>query len=76
MDTKYDVIYVKGIVPGPDHCYVRVMDTALRNRRRDMMLNPPICPTKFEESARDLPSEIISKDLYDFREPSITFAKE
>lgn len=76
MDTKYDVIYVKGIVPGPDHCYVRVMDTSLRNKRREMMQNPPICPTRFEESARDLPSEIISKDLYDFRDPSITFAIE
>ncbi|XP_062580683.1 large ribosomal subunit protein uL3m-like, partial [Saccostrea cucullata] len=76
MDTKYDVIYVKGIVPGPDHCYVRVMDTSLRNRRHEMMKNPPICPTRFEESAKDLPSEIISKDLYDFRDPTISFDKE
>ncbi|XP_062592990.1 large ribosomal subunit protein uL3-like [Saccostrea cucullata] len=76
MDTKYDVIYVKGIVPGPDHCYVRVMDTSLRNRRHEMMKNPPICPTRFEESAKELPSEIISKDLYDFRDPTISFDKE
>nr|XP_022344634.1 39S ribosomal protein L3, mitochondrial-like [Crassostrea virginica] len=76
IDNKYDVLYVKGIVPGPDHCYVRVMDTRLRNHRRDMMKNPPPCPTKSQDSGEEVPCEILSEDLFDFREPSISISVE
>lgn len=76
MDNKYDVIYVKGVVPGPDHCYVRVMDSVLNHRRKALMKNPPSCPTLFENSAQNLPSEVLSSDLFDFRDDSISISAE
>lgn len=76
MDNKYDVIYVKGVVPGPDHCYVRVMDTVLNHRRKGLMKNPPSCPTLLEDSAQKLPSEVLSSDLFDFRDDSISISAE
>lgn len=40
------------------------------------MKNPPSCPTLFENSAQNLPSEVLSSDLFDFRDDSISISAE
>lgn len=40
------------------------------------MKNPPSCPTLLENSAQNLPSEVLSSDLFDFRDDSISISAE
>lgn len=77
MNTKYNIIYVHGqAVPGPTHCYVRIYDTILRYRREEMLKKPPIMPTFFPgDEAEALEEEIFDEGLFQFSQPTITFAE-
>ena len=74
-------MYVQGSnIPGPMHAYVRVFDTKLPNRRKEIAAEnrPPLMPTFFAddiiEGDDDLTAEeVYEKDLHPFSEASITF---
>ena len=86
INTKYNILYVHGpAVPGPNHCYVRVMDTRLRYRRVamanrgkvDEAIGPLPMPTFFPDDVTEsMPEELFDKDLFQFAEPSITYPDE
>jgi large subunit ribosomal protein L3 len=79
IDTKYNILYVHGPgTPGPTHCYVRVFDTTLPNRRQRMVSPETLpMPTFYPDDVSEpLPEEIFDKDLFQFSEPSVTFAPE
>lgn len=77
INTKYNILYVSGpMTPGPTHCYVRVSDTIIRNRKREMMENPPYNPTFYpdQDAQEELPEDILHEDLFPLSDPSIVFA--
>ncbi|KAK2180362.1 hypothetical protein NP493_446g01040 [Ridgeia piscesae] len=79
INTKYNVLYVHGpCIPGPNHCYVRIMDTTLFYRKQAMEDQPPYMPTFFPEDTgdSDLPEEIVDEKLFSFKEPSIRYEEE
>ena len=77
MNTKYNVLYVTGpCLPGPNHCYVRLMDTSLVNRRDEMMERPPLMPTYFPGDLEDIQEEIFDEELYQFTEETIKFEEK
>ena len=75
MNTKYNLLYVMGRgVPGPVHCYVRVMDSRLVHHRLAFMDNPPHLPTWYPDDAPDdMPEELFDEQLFQFASPSVTF---
>lgn len=70
VNTKADVIYVHGTVPGHRNCLVKVKDTILPNKR-PALANPPF-PTYFREEEPDLAEDLYDQDLFVFTEPSLT----
>lgn len=79
INTKLNILYIHGsTIPGPNHCYVRVFDSILRNRQRELADNPPFNPTFYEDfdSEHELPEEILHKDLFHFSDPSLTLEDE
>ncbi|CAC5419863.1 RP-L3 [Mytilus coruscus] len=76
INTKYNVLYVTGTTPGGNHCYVRIMDTCLPNRRREIQNHPPM-PTFYPEDVKDpIEEEYFDETLFDFKEPSIEYIDE
>ncbi|XP_014676424.1 PREDICTED: 39S ribosomal protein L3, mitochondrial-like isoform X2 [Priapulus caudatus] len=79
INTKYNVLYVHGpCVPGPHHCYVRVMDTILPLRKRKGDGPKPPFPTWFADDYKDqeIPEEIFDESLHRFTASSIEFEEE
>lgn len=78
INTKYNVLYVHGpCLPGPTHCYVRVMDTSLWYRRTQMKESPPVMPTFYSDDALEsIPEEIFDEDMFEFKKPTISFDEE
>ena len=73
VNTKYNVLYVMGQnIPGPTHCYVRIMDSQLRNRKRDRLEMPPPMPTYYPEDG-PVQEELFDDELHQFSDPTITF---
>lgn len=61
-------------LPGPTHCYVRVMDTKLIHHKRALAEHPPSMPTWMPEDTPGVHIEELYEDnLHQFSEPSITF---
>lgn len=64
-------------MPGPNHCYVRLMDTSLSLRRKKRKSPPPLMPTFYPEDADGpIAEEYFDETIFDFSEPSIEFALE
>lgn len=80
INTKYNLLYLKGHgIPGPIHCYVRIFDTCLPNRRDEMLKsnNTPPMPTYIPEvNEKEHPAEYFDSELYQFTQPSIVFEEE
>jgi large subunit ribosomal protein L3 len=77
INTKYNVLYVNGpVMPGPMHCYVRVVDSCLpKHREKITAENHPPFPTFYEDDLKEpLPEEIFDSNLHRFTEPTIDFA--
>lgn len=70
------MLYVTGpCLPGPNHAYVRVMDTVLPRRKN--LDRPPLMPTCYPEDLEGpLPEEAFHDDLFQFTEPSITYKED
>lgn len=74
VNKKYNIIYVQGpTIPGPTHCYVRVVDSCLPDHRAKQRENPPPFPTIYEEEIKSLPEEVIDPKLHQFASPTIKF---
>lgn len=75
VNNKYNVLYVKGITPGGNHSYARIMDTRLPNHKR--VMEPPSMPTFYPEDSQDpIKEEYFSEDVFEFTEPSIQYVEE
>lgn len=70
VNTKYNVLYVHGSVPGHKNCVLKIRDTVLPNRVSSL-LNPPF-PTYFTEEDGDLEEDLYDDDLFVHTEPSLT----
>uniref|UniRef100_A0A1A8BY03 Large ribosomal subunit protein uL3m n=1 Tax=Nothobranchius kadleci TaxID=1051664 RepID=A0A1A8BY03_NOTKA len=70
VNTKYNVLYVHGSVPGHRNCVLKVRDTKLPTRSSSL-LNPPF-PTYFTEEEGDLEDDLYDDDLFVHTDPSIT----
>ena len=77
INTKYNVMYVTGgNIPGPTHCYVRVYDSQLRNRRAEHSERQVLMPTYYPGDITPLPEEIFDENLFQFTEPTITYQEK
>ncbi|KAM9385251.1 large ribosomal subunit protein uL3m [Pholidichthys leucotaenia] len=69
VNTKYNVLYVNGSVPGHRNCLLKVKDSVLPTRK-STLLNPPF-PTYFTEEEADLEEDLYDEDLFIHTEPSL-----
>ncbi|KAK5855187.1 hypothetical protein PBY51_005317 [Eleginops maclovinus] len=69
VNTKYNVLYVNGSVPGHRNCVLKVRDTVLPNRKSSLH-NPPF-PTYFTEEEGDLEEDLYDENLFVQTEPSL-----
>lgn len=72
INTKHDIIYVNGSVPGHTNCLVKVKDTKLPNYK-DCNKNPPF-PTFFADGDEKLPEDLYDEEVFQFTDPSVTYA--
>ncbi|KAI3358525.1 hypothetical protein L3Q82_014936, partial [Scortum barcoo] len=70
VNTKHNVLYVNGSVPGHRNCLLKIRDTVLPNRS-STVLNPPF-PTYFTEEEGDLDEDLYDENLFIHTEPSLT----
>ncbi|XP_008299068.1 large ribosomal subunit protein uL3m [Stegastes partitus] len=70
INTKLNVLYVNGSVPGHRNCVLKIRDTILPTRR-STLLNPPF-PTYFTEEDGDLAEDLYDDDVFIHTEPSLT----
>uniref|UniRef100_A0A8D0G5X5 Large ribosomal subunit protein uL3m n=1 Tax=Sphenodon punctatus TaxID=8508 RepID=A0A8D0G5X5_SPHPU len=73
IDVKHNVIYVNGSVPGHRNCLVKVGDSRLHCYGDDHYKNLPF-PTYFADGEEKLPDDLYDEDIFQFTEPSITYA--
>ncbi|NXE05280.1 RM03 protein, partial [Lophotis ruficrista] len=72
INTKHDIIYVNGSVPGHTNCLVKVRDSKLPTCK-DSNKNPPF-PTFFADGDEKLPEDLYDEDVFQFTDPSVTYA--
>uniref|UniRef100_A0A8C4SZ90 Large ribosomal subunit protein uL3m n=1 Tax=Erpetoichthys calabaricus TaxID=27687 RepID=A0A8C4SZ90_ERPCA len=72
VNTKHNIIYVNGSVPGHRNCLVKVTDTRLPTRTENNQ-NPPF-PTYFKDGEENLPEDLYDDEMFQFTEPSITYS--
>ncbi|XP_008330224.1 large ribosomal subunit protein uL3m [Cynoglossus semilaevis] len=70
VNTKYNILYVHGTVPGHKNCLLKVRDTVLPTRS-STLLNLPF-PTFFTEEEADLDEDLYAEDMFVHTEPSLT----
>lgn len=68
VNTKHNIIYVNGSVPGHKNCLVKVRDTNLPNKNS----TPPPFPTYFTEEEAELDEDLYDGELFVHTEPSLT----
>lgn len=74
VNTKENVIYVAGLVPGFNNSFVKIRDTCLFNRKRK---EQPNFPTYFPERSNEpVPENLYDDELHQMDAPSITFTDE
>lgn len=73
VNTKHNIIYVNGSVPGHKNCLVKVRDSKLP-AYKDQCKNLPF-PTYFPDAdEEELPEDLYDENVFQPSEPSITFA--
>uniref|UniRef100_A0A4W3I1C7 Large ribosomal subunit protein uL3m n=1 Tax=Callorhinchus milii TaxID=7868 RepID=A0A4W3I1C7_CALMI len=72
VNTKHNILYVHGSVPGHRNCFVKVKDTALPTHEEDNK-NPPF-PTYFADGDEELSEDLLDDAMFQFTEHSITFS--
>uniref|UniRef100_UPI00398E7A4D large ribosomal subunit protein uL3m isoform X2 n=1 Tax=Pristiophorus japonicus TaxID=55135 RepID=UPI00398E7A4D len=69
INTKENILYVHGSVPGHKNCLVKVSDTSLPTHQEDNK-NPPF-PTYFADGNEELPDDLFDDEMFQFTEPSL-----
>ncbi|CAG5891434.1 unnamed protein product [Menidia menidia] len=72
VNTKLNVLYVHGSVPGHKNCVLKVRDTVLPTRS-STLVHPPF-PTYFTEEEGDLDEDLYDENLFVHTDPSLTLA--
>uniref|UniRef100_W5M040 Large ribosomal subunit protein uL3m n=1 Tax=Lepisosteus oculatus TaxID=7918 RepID=W5M040_LEPOC len=72
VNTKYNIIYVNGSVPGHRSCLVKIRDTVLPTHLKTVQA-PPF-PTFFPDGDEELPEDLYDAAMFHFGEPSVTCA--
>ncbi|XP_068090586.1 large ribosomal subunit protein uL3m isoform X2 [Hyperolius riggenbachi] len=72
INTKHNIIYVNGSVPGHSNCLVKVTDTTLRVKQKGIE-NLPF-PTFFADGDEELPEDLYDEEVFQFNEPSVTYS--
>uniref|UniRef100_A0A3B1JW56 Large ribosomal subunit protein uL3m n=1 Tax=Astyanax mexicanus TaxID=7994 RepID=A0A3B1JW56_ASTMX len=67
VNTKDNILYVNGSVPGHRNCLVKVRDTILP-QRLEKNRNPPF-PTFFADGEEELPEDLYDENVFQFVEP-------
>ncbi|XP_077446847.1 large ribosomal subunit protein uL3m isoform X2 [Stigmatopora argus] len=70
VNTKHNVLYVNGSVPGHRNCLLKVRDSNLPTRL-DTLRSPPF-PTFFTEEEGDLPEDLYDEDMFVHTEESLS----
>ncbi|XP_075995770.1 large ribosomal subunit protein uL3m [Genypterus blacodes] len=70
VNTKHNVLYVHGSVPGHRNCLLKVKDSLLPTRCSSL-LNPPF-PTYFTEEDGDLEEDLYDEALFVHTDTSVT----
>ncbi|XP_060036231.1 large ribosomal subunit protein uL3m isoform X1 [Erinaceus europaeus] len=73
INTKHNIIYVNGSVPGHKNCLVKVKDSKLP-AHKDLSQNLPF-PTYFPDGdEEELPEDLFDENVWQPSAPSLTFA--
>lgn len=82
INTKYNILYISGGVPGPNHGYVRIYDSRASKhvtvRNENTQSDRPIpMPTFYSDDIKEpIPDEYFDEELYSFSDGSITYEEE
>jgi hypothetical protein len=72
MNTKHDVLYIRGTFPGAANSWCYLFDTVIKPKRP--MKNPPPMPTHYpEDDVTPQPEETFVPELFQFDKASIIF---
>lgn len=80
INTKYNVLYVKGTCPGPPHAVMRIFDSNHRDQLLRLQESQPPLPTHIpgvNEGGGGIPDEngdIFDESIFDFSNPSISYS--
>uniref|UniRef100_A0A7M4FUB5 Large ribosomal subunit protein uL3m n=2 Tax=Crocodylus porosus TaxID=8502 RepID=A0A7M4FUB5_CROPO len=69
INTKHNIIFVNGSVPGHRNCLVKITDTNLPTH---CLENPPF-PTFFADGEEQLPEDLYDEDVFQFTDASVTY---
>ncbi|XP_059801183.1 39S ribosomal protein L3, mitochondrial [Hypanus sabinus] len=73
VNTKQNILYIHGSVPGHKNCFVKVIDSGLPNLQEHNK-NPPF-PTYFaDDENEELPEDLFDDEMFQFSEPSVSVA--
>ncbi|CAN2389697.1 ribosomal protein L3 [Pristimantis euphronides] len=72
VNTKHNIIYVNGSVPGHTNCLVKVTDTKLAVKQAGFE-NLPF-PTYFADGDEALPEDLYDEEVFQFNEPSVKYS--
>lgn len=80
INTKYNVVYVKGSCPGPPHAVMRIFDSNHHDQLKRCVDSPPPLPTHIVGVTSgggggepDENGDIFDETLFDFAKPSISY---
>ncbi|XP_075068540.1 large ribosomal subunit protein uL3m isoform X1 [Mixophyes fleayi] len=71
VNTKHNILYVHGSVPGHTNCLLKVTDTKLAVKQKGFEKLP--FPTFFADGDEELPEDLYDDDLFQFNEPSVKY---
>ncbi|KAM5158072.1 large ribosomal subunit protein uL3m [Mantella aurantiaca] len=71
INTTNNIIYVNGTVPGHTNCLVKVTDTKLSFKQKNLEKLP--FPTFFADGDEELPEDLYDEEVFEFNEPSVTY---
>ncbi|XP_019339099.1 large ribosomal subunit protein uL3m [Alligator mississippiensis] len=69
INTKHNIIFVNGSVPGHRNCLVKIRDS---NLPAHCLENPPF-PTFFADGEEQLPEDLYDEDVFQFTDTSVMY---
>ncbi|XP_063306741.1 large ribosomal subunit protein uL3m [Pelobates fuscus] len=72
VNTKFNIIYVNGSVPGHSNCLVKITDTKVEVKKNKEDQLP--FPTYFADGDENLPEDLYDEEIFQFTEPSVKYS--